>query len=96
MTHSHDADIAVLAVLNDNSNVSAVEERLRDLAYDTMLEHGAVFSIHGVTESTLQHRADHPCFHTVLEESRPLYGSHYACSMIIFRFCAMLDISRVR
>ncbi|WP_459194808.1 nucleotidyltransferase domain-containing protein [Halosimplex sp. J119] len=72
--HRSDSDIDIFAVLDDGADVSAVEERLRDIAYDVMLERGATFSIHAVTESTLNRREDHPFFRTVAEDRQPIYG----------------------
>lgn len=72
-THTPDSDIDVLAVLEDSADAERIEERLRDVAYDVMLERGTVFSIHAVTESTLRER-DHPFFRTILEEGRLIYG----------------------
>lgn len=72
--HASDSDIDILAVIDTDANISVVEEKLRDLAYDVMLEHGAVFSIHGVSESTLDRRSDHPFFRRVLAEGDPIYG----------------------
>lgn len=73
-THSVDSDIDVLAVLEEGADVPAVEETLRDVAYDVMLDHGTVFSIHGVTEDRLDGRSDHPFFQRVTAEGRPIYG----------------------
>ena len=73
-THTSGSDIDVLAVLDDEADEPAVEERIRDLAYDVMLEHGAVFSIHGVTESTLEDRSDHPFFKRMMADGRRIYG----------------------
>lgn len=73
-THGDGSDIDVLAVLNDEADEMAVEERLRDIAYDVMLERGTVFSIHGVTESTLERRADHPFFKRALADGERIYG----------------------
>lgn len=73
-THTPESDVDVLAVLDDDVDVSVVEEQLRDIAYDVMLEHGTVFSIHAVTESTLEGRENHPFFRNVLAEGEPIYG----------------------
>lgn len=72
--HSVDSDIDVLAVLDDSADVSAVEERLRDIAYDVTLDRGVAFSIHAVSESTLERREGHPFFENVLAEGRAIYG----------------------
>lgn len=72
--HRSDSDIDIFAVLEDGADVSAIEERLRDIAYDVMLERGATFSIHAVTESTMDRREEHPFFRTVIEDGQPIYG----------------------
>lgn len=72
--HRADSDVDIFAVVDDSADVSDVEERLRDVAYDVMLERGAVFSIHAVSESTLEQRGDHPFFRTVLDEGQAVYG----------------------
>lgn len=73
-THSPESDVDVLAVLDDATDAPAVEERLRDLAYDVMLEHGTVFSVHAVTETTMERRSNHPFFQNVLPDGRAIYG----------------------
>lgn len=73
-THTDDSDIDVLAVIDDGADETAVEERLRDIAYDVVLERGTVFSIHGVTESTLERRSDHPFFRRALSDGERIYG----------------------
>lgn len=73
-THAADSDVDVLAVTDTAADVEQVEETLRDIAYDTMLEHGMVFSIHAVTRSTFDSRADHPFFQTVTDEGKAIYG----------------------
>lgn len=72
--HRADSDVDIFAVLEDNAAVGEVEERLRDVAYDVTLERGPAFSIHAVTESTLERRGDHPFFRTALDEGRAVYG----------------------
>jgi predicted nucleotidyltransferase len=71
-THSPRSDIDVLAVLDSGVDASAVEERLRDEAYEVMLDHGIPFSIHAVIESDLERRSDHPFFRNVLTEGRTI------------------------
>jgi predicted nucleotidyltransferase len=73
-THDPDSDIDVLAVIEDGADPTAVEERLRDLAYDVMLERNVAFSIHGTTESTFERRLDHPFFERVRSEGRIIHG----------------------
>lgn len=71
--HGPDSDIDVLAIVDDEEDAPDVEERLRDLAYDVMLARGPAFSIHAVSESTAERRADHPFFRSVFDEGRPIY-----------------------
>lgn len=73
-THGTDSDIDVLAVIDDSAAVLEVEEELRDIAFDLMLEFGTVFSIHAVTESTLDDRSGHPFFQNVLPDGQSIYG----------------------
>ena len=73
-THSSDSDIDVLAIVTEDADVTTVEEELRDVAYDVMLDHGTVFSIHGVSQETLDSRSDHPFFRRVTSEGRAIYG----------------------
>lgn len=72
-THRPDSDVDVLAVVEDDTATSVVEDRLRALAYDVMLEQGAAFSIHGVSESQLDARSTHPFFKHVLDEGETIY-----------------------
>jgi predicted nucleotidyltransferase len=71
--HSSDSDIDILAVTDSATATPVVEERLRDLAYDVMLERGTVFSIHAVDESTRQQRSAHQFFKQVRAEGRTIY-----------------------
>jgi len=73
-TQSPDSDVDVLAVCADSAERATIEDALRDLAYDVMLERGVVFSIHGTTESTLERRGDHPFFERVRSEGRTIHG----------------------
>lgn len=73
-SHSEDSDVDVLAVLENDADVPAVEDHLRDLAYDAMLEYGVAFSIHAVTESSFEDRSGHPFFRNVATEGRAIYG----------------------
>lgn len=72
--HTSNSDIDILAVLASGTDERALEERLRDLAYDTMLEYGTAVSVHAVTEDTLDERGNHPFFSTVLDHGRAIYG----------------------
>lgn len=73
-THRSDSDVDVLAIVEADADVPALEERLRELAYDVMLDHGAVFSIHGITGPALDDRSGHPFFERVRAEGRTIYG----------------------
>lgn len=73
-THDADSDVDVLAIVDDSADVGAVEERLRDIAYDVMLDHGPAFSIHAVTAETLEDRSTHPFFRSVLADGHAIYG----------------------
>lgn len=73
-SYTADSDVDVLAVVDTAADEHAIEETLRDRAYDTMLDRGVVFSIHAVTESTYERRADHPFFETVAAKGQPIYG----------------------
>ena len=64
-THG-DSDVDVFLVLENEAR----EERLRDLAYDTGLEYGVVFSVHTLSVDRFESRTDHPFIRTVLEEGR--------------------------
>ncbi|QLH84833.1 nucleotidyltransferase domain-containing protein [Halosimplex pelagicum] len=72
--HRSDSDVDVFAVLRDDADASAVEERLRDVAYDVMLERDVAFSIHAMSESTVAERSDHPFVRSVLDEGTRIYG----------------------
>lgn len=72
--HDSTSDLDLLVVVAETADRAAVEERIRDLAYDVMLEHGVAISIHGVSETTLAQRGDHPFFARVREEGETIYG----------------------
>jgi predicted nucleotidyltransferase len=67
-----DSDVDFLAVASDDADKSAVEDQLRDIAYDVMLEHGPVVEVHVISESTFQSRRTdgHPFITQVLAEGR--------------------------
>ena len=73
-SHSEDSDVDVLAVIENGADVAVVEEQLRDVAYDVMLEYGPVFSIHAVTVASFENRTGHPFFQHVDTEGRAIYG----------------------
>lgn len=72
-TQDSDSDIDILAVIDD-ADERAIEAQLRDIAYDVLLDYGAAFSIHGVTESTLDDRSDHPFFRRAISDGAAIYG----------------------
>lgn len=72
--HGVDSDIDVMAIVETDTDVHTIEESLRDLAYDTMLDHEVVLSIHAVSRSTFEQRANHPFFETVTSEGQAIYG----------------------
>lgn len=72
--HGIESDIDVLAIVDTDVDVHQVEESLRDIAYDTMLDHGVVVSIHAVSRSTFERRSNHPFFETVASEGHAIYG----------------------
>jgi len=55
-----DSDVDFLAVVADDADQSALEDTLRDVAYDVMLEHGPVVEVHVLTQSAFEERRDHP------------------------------------
>lgn len=73
-THSNHSDINVLAIIAKEADVTEVEERLRDIAYNVMLDLGTVFSIHGVSENTFDDRSDHPFFQRVQSKGKQILG----------------------
>lgn len=73
-SQSVDSDIDVLVIVENTADVASVEDAIRDVAYDIMLDSGLVFSIHAVTEQTLDRRSDHPFFRNVLAEAEQIYG----------------------
>lgn len=73
-TETNDSDIDVLAVVSVDAERHAIAERLRDIAFDVMVEFGIPFSIQTVTVETMADRADHPFFETVASDGELLYG----------------------
>jgi len=71
--HRGDSDVDALAVLADDAPAETAE-RLRDLAYDVMLDTGAVVSVQVVRVGRFEDRADHPFFRRVRDEGTALYG----------------------
>lgn len=52
------SDVDFLAVVADDASQGRVTERLRDLAYDVMLEFGPVVEVHVLSESAFERRRD--------------------------------------
>ncbi|MFB6296241.1 MAG: nucleotidyltransferase domain-containing protein [Halobacteriales archaeon] len=71
-TQSPDSDADVLAVVEDEADQSAVEDRLRDIAYDVELEHGVVLSL--VVLSDSEYRAGGPFLEHVRRDAELLHG----------------------
>lgn len=71
--HDEDSDIDALAVLADDAP-DGTAERVRDIAYEVMLETGTVISVQVVRAGTFAERADHPFFRRVRSEGTALYG----------------------
>lgn len=63
-----DSDVDFLAVVADEADRPAVEDTLRDVAYDVMLEHGPVVEVHVLARSAFERRRDHPFVRRVLRE----------------------------
>lgn len=63
------SDVDVLVVLADDAEPT-LEDELRDLAYDVMLEYGPVVEIHPVSASAFARKldADHPFVRRVVSE----------------------------
>lgn len=62
------SDVDFLAVVTDDAACAGVEERLRDIAYDVMVEHGPVVEVHVLPASEFERRRDHPFFRRALRE----------------------------
>lgn len=71
--HHEDSDVDALAVIADDAP-AATAERIRDIAYDVMLETGTVVSVQVVRAARFADRADHPFFRRVRSEGTPIYG----------------------
>ncbi|WP_276259800.1 nucleotidyltransferase domain-containing protein [Haloglomus litoreum] len=71
--HQPDSDVDALAVLADDAP-GETGERVRDIAYDVMLETGTVVSVQVVHAGTFAERSDHPFFRRVRSEGTALYG----------------------
>lgn len=66
-----DSDVDFLAVVTDGS-VREVEDELRDVAYDVMLEFGPVVEVHVLSRSRFDRYRDtgHPFIRSVLREGQ--------------------------
>jgi predicted nucleotidyltransferase len=62
------SDVDFLAVVPDEADRPAVEDELRDVAYDVMLEFGPVVEVHVVTRRTFEQRRDHPFVRRAVRE----------------------------
>ncbi|PSP51051.1 hypothetical protein BRC60_03855 [Halobacteriales archaeon QH_1_68_42] len=54
------SDVDFLAVVPDDADRPAIEDELRDVAYDVMLEFGPVVEVHVLSRSTFERQRDHP------------------------------------
>jgi tRNA nucleotidyltransferase (CCA-adding enzyme) len=57
---SRSSDVDFLAVVTDDADRDAIEEALRDVAYDVMLEFGPVVEVYVFTRSEFDDRRAHP------------------------------------
>lgn len=66
------SDVDFLAVVPDEVDKQAVQDRLRDLAYDVMLAFGPVVEVHVLTRSEFERRRDdgHPFVRRVAREGK--------------------------
>jgi predicted nucleotidyltransferase len=71
--HHEDSDVDALAVITDDA-AAETAERIRDIAYDVMLETGTVVSVQVVRAARFADRADHPFFRRVRSEGTRIYG----------------------
>jgi predicted nucleotidyltransferase len=63
-----ESDIDFLAIVSDDADKRAVEDELRDIAYDVMLEHGPVVEVHVLSHSTFDQRRDDPFIRRVVRD----------------------------
>lgn len=66
--HDLASDVDFLAVISDDADRPALEDELREIAYDVMLEHGPVVEVHVFSRSTFEQRRDHPFIRRVVRE----------------------------
>ncbi|SFR93392.1 MarR family protein [Halomicrobium zhouii] len=64
------SDVDVLAVVADDADFGAVDDRLLDIAYDVQLDHGVVVEVHTLRGEEFRERRDRgePFARTVVEE----------------------------
>jgi len=62
------SDVDFLAVVPDDADRPAVEDELRDVAYDVMLEFGPVVEVHVLSRSAFERRRDHPFLRRAVRE----------------------------
>lgn len=66
------SDVDFLAVVSDAADTQGTAEKLRDIAYDVMLEYGPVVEIHAISRSSFEARREggHPFVRRVIAEGR--------------------------
>lgn len=64
------SDVDFLAVVPDDADRASVEEALRDVAYDVMLELGPVVEVHVLTRSAFERRRNHPFVRRAVREGQ--------------------------
>ncbi|TQQ81325.1 nucleotidyltransferase domain-containing protein [Halonotius terrestris] len=68
-----DSDVDFLVVVGEAADTDTVENTLRDIAYDVMLEYGPVVEVHTVSESTFEQRREHPFVRQAMRDGE-MYG----------------------
>ncbi len=63
-----DSDADLFVVLSDDVDRADTQRTLRDLAYEVLLDHDIVISVHTQSRSRFEARRDHPFNRTVLNE----------------------------
>lgn len=63
-----ESDVDFLAVVADDADKPVIEDQLRDIAYDVMLEYGPVVEVHVLTQSTFEQRRGHPFLNRALRD----------------------------
>ena len=62
------SDVDFVATVSDDANKRAIEDELREIAYEVMLEYGPVVEVHVLSRSTFEQRRDHPFIRRVVRE----------------------------